>query len=228
MTKCKSCGVSVDKALSHCPLCHRKFDTQTNNIISEWYPTYEVGNGELNSKKYRSLINKTVWFISILACCALSFINAFVTKEPIWCHIVIIPIIYVAFTITHTICSRAHLGLKILFQVVAISGLLIAVDVQSGFQRWSLNYVFPFLIMAATFLTSIIMAIRKTHLGELVEFIVALILLSLFPIHLYIYQVTNIIWPALLAEIFSIITIIAFVTFSKNEFLGEIKSRFHF
>ena len=133
MTKCKSCGVSVDKALSHCPLCHRKFDTQTNNIISEWYPTYEVGNGELNSKKYRSLINKTVWFISILACCALSFINAFVTKEPIWCHIVIIPIVYVAFTITHTICSQAHLGLKILFQVVAISGLLVVIGVISTF-----------------------------------------------------------------------------------------------
>ena len=228
MTKCNGCGVLVDGSLQYCPLCRRKFDVSSDNRVNEWYPQYETVSQ--NSKKNESgaSITKTTLFTAIVICCDLTLLNAFVLTERLWCHSFIIPVAYVVFTIIHTFCSRTHLGLKILFQVIAVTGLLLAVDIQSGFTRWSLNYAFPSLIIAATHAMIIITSVNKSHFYGFIEFVVALILLSLLPVHLYIYGVSNIFWPAILAEVNSILTMAGLFIFSANDFINEIKRRFHF
>lgn len=228
MTKCKSCGVLVDDALRSCPLCRRKFDISTDTHANEWYPQYETVSQNTDTNDSNAKIIKTTLFTSIVICCALMLINAFILSDRLWCHTIIIPIIYVAFTRTHTFCSRAHLGLKILFQVVAITGLLLAVDIQSGFSRWSVNYAFPTLIIVATHIMVIITSVNKKYFYGFIEFVVALLLLSLLPIHLYIYGVSNVFWPAVLAEVNSILTVVGLYIFAPKDFISEIKRRFHF
>jgi len=228
MTKCKNCGILADGSLRHCPLCRRKFDGQTDNRDNDWYPKYELAEQDLAPQKVKRDIIKATLFTAFVLCCGLSLANGFFITDSLWCVYLIIPIVYLAFTITHTIFSRAHLGLKILFQVVAVSGLLLAVDIRMGFTRWSVNYAFPFLLIGGNFLMIVIMSAKRAHLRGFIEFIIALMLFSLLPIHLYIYGASTVFWPAILAEINAVFTLVGLFIFSHNDFLSEVKRRFHF
>ena len=228
MTKCRGCGVLADSALRSCPLCRRKFEASADTHVNEWYPQYETApqNPETNESNVNAV--KTILFTCIVICCVLMLINAFALNDRLWCHKVIIPIVYVAFTRTHTFCSHAHLGLKILFQTAAITGLLLAADIQSGFSGWSVNYAFPILIIAATHVMTVISAVNKKYFYGFIEFAAALLLLSLLPVHLYIYGAATVFWPAVLAAVHSVLTAAGLYIFAPKDFIIEIARRFHF
>ena len=228
MAKCKRCGILADEALRHCPLCRRKFDGHADNRDNDWYPNYESAEPDPAPQKVKRDIIKATFFSAFVACCVMTLVNSFFITDSLWCVYLIIPTVYLAFTIMHTVFSRAHLGLKILFQVVAVSGLLLAVDIRMGFTRWSVNYAFPFLLIGGNFLMIVIMSAKRAHLRGFIEFIIALMLFSLLPIHLYIYGASTVFWPAILAEINAVFTLVGLFIFSHNDFLSEVKRRFHF
>ena len=227
MTKCK-CGVTVDEALQYCPLCRRKCDVTINDSVSEWYPPHEALQANPAIEKNQMNIIKSVLFTTIAICCLSVLINFFVTPKNIWCLFPIITAVYAAFTVIHTICSNAHLGIKILFQIAGITGVLLGFDLLLGFSRWSVNFVFPFLIIAATtFVMSLVFA-KKRYLYEFIEFIVALLLLAFMPFHLYVLGTSNVLWPAVIAECHALLTFAGLFIFANQDFKNEIKKRFHF
>ncbi|WP_164217300.1 DUF6320 domain-containing protein [Virgibacillus sp. YIM 98842] len=221
MNHCMNCGVWVEHLT--CPLCHRKVANPTFTTEVKWYPDYH----SLKQKKGNSFVSRLVIFVSIVIVSTCLLINIFVTPDFLWVFYVAATVLYLLVTSNHTINSSAHTGAKIFGQVISLSGLLIVVDVLSGFRRWSVNFVVPFLIITATLLITIIILKKRMRWQEYVGFIVALIVLGFLPVGLYITGIATILWPCAITTLYALLTLLGMLLFSDKTFKEELVRRFH-
>lgn len=216
-----NCGVWLERLT--CPLCYRKVANPTFNTEVKWYPDYH----SLKQKKVTSFVSRLVIFVSIVIVSTCLLLNIFVTPDFLWVFYVAAAVFYLLVTSNHTIISSAHTGAKIIGQVISLSGLLIVIDVLSGFWRWSVNFVVPFLIITATLLITVIILKKRMRWQEYVGFIVAMIVLGFLPVGLYITGIATLIWPSAITTLYALLTLLGMLIFSDKTFKEGLVRRFH-
>ena len=224
MKKCPSCCVIVDNAHIKCPLCQREFpihDTVSNN---PWYPRYTVAEKESKS----NLHLKIIAFVAIAISSICGVVNLLSGANHFWSIDVISSVLYCCLLIRHTVLSKAHLGAKIIAQVFGISGLLFTLNITAGSARWSVNYVFPFLVIGATLLITIIIISKKMRWREYIGFMLSLILLGFAPLMFYAFGLSQVLWTGVTAALYAFLTLLGLFLFSDRGFRDELIRRFHF
>lgn len=221
MNQCKNCGVWVEGLT--CPLCHRGILDPTTSAEIKGYPDY----GRLRWDKKNVFISKLAIFIavSIISICVL--INLVTMPHTLWSLYVATIVFYLLITCIHTILSASHPGGKILVQLISLSGLLLLTDVLGGFERWSVNYVVPFLVVAATLLVTFIILTKRMRWRAYVGFVVTMIVLGFFPIVLYLAGVATAIWPSAVTALYALLTLFGMLLFSNKTFKTDLVRRFH-
>ena len=223
MSKCSSCGVIVHAVHPRCPLCQRHLSTQEVASENIWYPLYE--NDAI--QRSRHFVSRLTDFITITVTSVSMVINLLTTPHTLWSLYVISSVLYVWLLIRHTMLSQAHLGAKIIGQVFGLSGMLVMVNMVEGSQRWSLNYVFPFIVILATLLITIIVLIKKMRWKEYVGFTLAVILLGYLPLLLYLLGISQVLWAAAISALYAFLTLVGMILFSDKSLKNEIIRRFH-
>lgn len=223
MKKCEYCGVFVDESLHYCPLCHRIMKDAENISENSWYPDYTDGNIQ-SRQKFK---NKVFLFllISVISICLL--INLLSGNSTPWFLYVACPLLYVLLLI-NTIFSKMHMGNKILLQVMGISMLLFTLDLLSGYKRWSVNIVIPFLFIAGTFTITIIILKKRMLWSEYIGYVIVMIFLGFLPVILYLTGVSDELWASAVSALYSLLTTIGMLLFSNKQFKNELVRRFHF
>ncbi|WP_010096418.1 DUF6320 domain-containing protein [Ornithinibacillus scapharcae] len=221
MNYCHNCGVLIEHVT--CPLCHRKVANPTDTIKDNLYPEYR----EMAIKKGYSFIRRIVTFISIVIISTCLLINFLVSPNHLWALYIVGAVIYLYVSINHTVYSFAHTGSKIVGQVISFSIMVILIDITSGFQRWSVNFVIPFLIITATLLITIIILFKRMRWQEYVGFILAMIVMGFLPIGLYISGIATTLWACAITSLYALLTLIGMLTFSNKTFKEEFVRRFH-
>ena len=223
MNKCKYCGVLIDEDENKCPLCNRNGEEFKGGATNVWYPAY----GKTVTVPQFSFASKVLLFISITVVSICVLINMLTGIKNPWSLFVVCPVLYLQLLINNTILSKMRAGTKILLQIIGISGFLFFMDLLSGFYRWSVNIVIPFLLISGTFLITLIVVKKNMLWNEYVGYIIAMIFLGFLPVILYLTGVANEIWASAVSALYSFLTTIGMLVFSNKKFKKEMTRRFH-
>lgn len=224
MKRCEHCGVFIDEDVNKCPLCKRNLGDLISEPHNTWYPAYNY----TQTAQAMSFAKKVFFFISIAVISICVVINLLSGIENPWSLYVAGPILYLQLLINNTIHSKMRAGSKIILQITGISCLLFLLDLLSGFYRWSVNVVIPFLFIGGTFLITLIVVKKKMLWNEYVGYIIAMIFLGVLPVFLYLSGVSNEIWASAVSALYSFLTTTGMLIFSNKKFKNEMTRRFHF
>lgn len=220
MNRCLNCGVWLE--VKTCPLCHQKIAEPTVVQEINRYPDYD-GVGP----KKTSLFARLVIVISIAIVSASLLINVFVTPHFFWVLYVMATVLYLSISINHTIMSSAHPGGKIVNQMICLSGLLVIVDALSGFKRWSVNFVIPFLIVGTALLITAILLKQRARWRDYVGYIISVIILGFLPVGLYFTGISTVFWPSSIPTLYTLLTLLGLFLFSSKIVKQQLIRRFH-
>lgn len=223
MNKCNHCNVYIDESVSKCPLCQGGVNrnTKPQNLL---YPDYI----NINNISRRHFILKLELFIAMLIIGACLFINLLTNTKHLWFLYIIGPVLYILLLVNHTILAKAHIGTKILLQVLGISSVLLMTDLVSGYYRWSVNIVIPLLFIATILAVTLMIFIKKKLWDDYVGYIIVYSFLGLIPILLYSVGVSDSIWASAASALYSTITIGILFLIPGWNFKNEFVRRFHF
>ncbi|WP_042221017.1 DUF6320 domain-containing protein [Oceanobacillus manasiensis] len=218
MNYCNHCAVSINHVT--CPLCHRKVAESIDNEV-KLYPDY------MTMKKRRTFIAKVVAFLSITMASTCFVINLLVNADYLWSLYVVGGAVYLWVTMNHTLLSSAHTGAKIILQVISLSSVLVIMDFTSGFQRWSVNFAIPLIIIMATLLTTIIILKKRVHWRDYMGYTFVMFVIGFIPIGLYISGIATVLWTCVGTSLYALLTLIGMLLFSYKTIKEEFIRRFH-
>ncbi|WP_246563054.1 DUF6320 domain-containing protein [Paenibacillus montaniterrae] len=190
-----------------------------------WYPVYEAAEEQPASS---SLISKWLTFLAVSVMGIAVLINLLGNREAWWSLTLIPCVLYAWLSVRHTLMSRAHLGSKIIVQLLGLSAMLLWINVANGTTYWSTGYVIPFLMMAATLLITVICCSRKMGWREFSGYLLTLNLLGIVPLLLYAVGMSNVLWTAVAAAVYALLTFGGMCLIADKGFRQEMKRRFHF
>ncbi|QQK80377.1 hypothetical protein HUG20_11060 [Salicibibacter cibi] len=218
MHRCKNCGVWI--AHRHCPLCKRQLTEE--NVSLDMYPPYH------SDVKRRNLKQRVFLFIAIFIISSSLLINLLTTPDQLWVFYIVGPVLYALLFINHTILSKAHAGSKIIFQVLALSAMLVVIDVAAGGTRWSVHYVIPFLVIVATLMVTIIILSKPMKWREYLGYMMTMISLGFIPVLLFLSALSYVLWPSAVTALYALLTFIGMGLFANKTMKNELVRRFHF
>ncbi|AXF57854.1 hypothetical protein DT065_03910 [Salicibibacter kimchii] len=178
--------------------------------------------------KLRNLKQRVFLFIAIFIISSSLLINLLTTPNELWVFYIVGPVLYALLCINHTILSKAHAGSKIIFQVLALSAMLIVIDVTAGATRWSVHYVIPFLVIVATLIVTIIILRKPMKWREYLGYMMTMIVLGFMPVLLFLSTLSYVLWPSAITALYALLTFIGMVLFANKTMKNEIVRRFHF
>lgn len=224
MHKCSNCEVFVDDNSVNCPLCGSIVNKENKVNINGLYPDYET----TGSYTWKSFTSRFVLFLAIAVITECLFVNLITNRRNLWFLYVIGPVLYLLLSVNHTLLSKAHMGTKILFQVVGISSMLVMIDLLSGYYRWSVNIVIPLLFITTILLITIIVFFKRKLWDDFVGYMMVFTFLGFMPIVLYSVGVSNSIWASAASASYALLTIVGMFLLPGRNFKNEFKRRFYF
>jgi len=222
MTRCNSCKVNVYSQHRECPLCGKLLSVPMQSETS--YPQYEK-----SYDKDGFTVKRLFLYITIVACALSVFINAFTLDQALtfWSAIVIVSSISL-WLIIYTYYKKSYsAGKKMLYIYAIISALLVALDIYSGFYKWSTTYVLPFLTVAVAFIFTAMAVENKNNYKEYLGFLIVIFFVSFVPIIIFVFSFTTQAWTSFVAILYCLLAIIGLFIFSGSKFKQELKKRFH-
>jgi len=223
MQRCDNCGLSVDNQHERCPLCAKPLGGRGESVLE--YPPY----ARLYREEKAVTPRKLTVFVTIAAIIIVGTINILTASEnprP-WSIVVAACLLYAFMTLHGTILSRSHFGRKVLEQFAALSILMVVFDLESGFSRWSLNYVLPVFSFTATLAITVAAIAKRSLWREYSGFLLAAFFASLLPGALYLIGLSSVAWTGALSAVYSLLSIVGLMVFSDRKLKDEVRKRFH-
>jgi len=223
MKFCEKCKVYVRGKSNLCPLCFSNITVVDKGGDDEFsgYPDIEENLGEY------SILTRFFIFLSIAGCLLSLIINLLFWKGIFWSLIVITGTLLLWETIKLAILSKKNMGLKIISQTMVVLLLLITIDAVTGWNQWSIGIIAPFVIIASTCAMTIVICIKRAKWREYMLFQFIITINGIIPVILYWCGFAKIIWPALVAALYSLLTLIGMLIFADKQLKSELRKRFH-
>lgn len=188
--------------------------------FSEGYPYIKSGFT-------RSLLLKLITFIAAVFLGVSLLINHFAPTGSPWAFITAAAIIYAWISAINVLRYTPNPASIILCQLFSVGGLLFLIDLMTGFHRWSINYVIPFLIMGAALATSLMIMIKPMKFRACVIYQLVIAVIGLSAVLFWVCGYSHVEWPAVSAACFSALCFAATLVFSRRRTHNEFKKRFH-
>lgn len=222
MNKCNHCNVIILDRTEYCPLCHNVLErTSKDDFGKSSYPNiYSV-------LRRSSLVKRILAFLWV----ALTFLNVYINYRyfhDYWWSVLVSAGLLAAIAIVSVMMnSDSTLLARIFVPIICGLSMSVIVDVVFGFQRWSLNYVFPGVIIGCDVTFLVLMIIFNTRFQEYLVYQIIMILVGIIPLVLIGLKLIT---DPLLSEISFITSILLFIgTLIIGGYSArvEMKRRFH-
>ena len=125
------------------------------------------------------------------------------------------------------IISKLHIGWKLFAQIIAVMIVLITTDAVTGWSGWSITYLEPFVIIAATLVMTLVLLIRRAKWREYMLFQFLITINGFISIVLYCFGLIKVIWPGATGAIYALLTLFGMYVFANKQFKNELYKRFH-
>jgi hypothetical protein len=235
MKYCRKCGLSVNTKYNFCPLCAAGLtgvnedrdssegvcEVKAAGSTEELYPKNDI------NVKY-DVVLRLFLFLTVVAISACLLINILAYDGLLWSLIVIAGIGFLWAAIGYPLLVKKNIANRITVDAVCAVVFFIVVQVVTHSEGWSLDYVIPFLFIAATTVISLIILIRRMTWREYTKYQFITIFLGLLPVISVIANLVNPIWPSIASAVYSFVTFMGMFIFADKKYKNELIKRFHF
>lgn len=220
MKYCSDCNVKIRNDIQKCPLCDSsKLDIIDNFFVVDYPKISPVG--------YFFIYKRILLFLLIVSSGVCLIINYIVSNTISWSLIVIFGSLYIWGSLDNSIKKMKNFGDIVMYQTFLLSCLVFVIDFATDFNRWSINYVLPFIFVVAILMINFALIIRPSIVIYNIVYLLLASILGISPIFMIIFGKVTIVWPSIVSVICSIFTIIGMFIFINKQTRSEIKKRFH-
>lgn len=216
MVKCNKCHVEVDTIFNVCPLCNSEIKNNDDSI----YPY-------IKNNLTRSRLMKVIFFINCIICLAMGLINYIWTPGVKWSIFVDIQLIITYFVFCKVLSGR-HKILRMLFALnFVICFISMFWDYYTGFNGWSINYVFPSLCISYGVFMIILRIVKYLAFKENTNYIYLNVCIEFIPIILFYMGKINFPILAIISFVMGIINLLLLIVFDWSSFKEDVRKKLH-
>lgn len=232
MKYCRKCALSVNTGYEYCPLCasqltecqegeppEKKVDDA--GACDEVYPHLVV------EVKYNFLL-RLLLFISVVGASTCLLINLLTYDGMLWSLLVAGGIGFFWAALIYPIAVRKNIGHHIAVDAVCACIFFVVAQFVIGTKGWSLDYVVPFLFIAATTIISVVILVRRMSWREYALYQFITIIFGLLPVISVIAHLVSTSWPSIVSAFYSFVTLLGMIIFADKKYKNELIKRFHF
>lgn len=219
MSKCFRCNLEILDQTTTCPLC---------NSVLEYRSIYATGYPDIVAKmKKMVFVRRMVGFLSIVSIALCVFIDYHLPGHLDWSILAtggILCGLSVFFVMTNPVAGYIK---RILTTLFAAAAMVLVADITTGFNRWSVNYVFPGMIFTFNVGLLILMLINRRRWHSYMIYQILSIVIAAVPVALvYAHIVT---FPILSELAFGscLVVFVGTIIFGGREATMELSRRFH-
>ncbi len=181
----------------------------------------------IKSRFTRGLLIKLISYIAVVFSAASLLIDHLIPTGSPWAFITAAAIVYVLISLINLLRYTPNPASIVLWQLFGISGLVFFIDYLTGFYRWSINYIIPFLIIAAALVVTLMIIIRPKRYRANTIYQLVIAVLGVLSVFLWVFGWSEIEWPVVAAAGISLLCFGTMLVFSYRRIRHELKKRFH-
>jgi hypothetical protein len=185
------------------------------------YPIYQ---GEI---RYNFTL-RLLLFISIVAASTCLLINLLLYDGMLWSLLVAGGIGFFWAAVIYPVLVRKNIGHHIIVDAAAACVFFIVAQFVIGAKGWSLDYVIPFLFIAATTFINLVILIKRMKWREYAMYQFITIILGVLPVISVAAGLVTTTWPSIVSAFYSFITLLGMFIFADKKYKNELIKRFHF
>ncbi len=230
MKYCEKCKLNVRTNDDFCPLCAAALSPQEcissspesidPNPGSDMYPKTDT------RIKYNFTV-RILLFLSVVAASTCLLINILAYQGTLWSLLVVGGIVFLWAALVYPFLVRKNIGHYIAVDAVCACIFFIVAQFVTKTKGWSLDYVIPFLFIAATTIISFVILIRRMRWREYALYQFVTIILGLLPIISVATGLVVIGWPSIASAFYSFLTLMGMLIFADKKYKNELIKRFH-
>ncbi len=221
MKFCKECMVQVDAPGACCPLCGAPLLSDSGDEAPPAYP-------QVASRKRYHFAYRLLFFLSLLTVAVCGLVNWLVTPGSFWWPFVVTVVVYAWLAVPHALRRGGNGGGKTLMQVVCASALVVLLDVEIGWQGWSVSFVLPFIFCAGIVAVFVLILCNRTNWAGYVVYQVVLAIFGFVPLVLYLAGAAKSLVAVLVPTVLPAASLAALAAFGDRSIKSEFKRRLHF
>ncbi|WP_040198252.1 DUF6320 domain-containing protein [Candidatus Soleaferrea massiliensis] len=220
MKHCEKCGVDVAGARASCPLCQGALsgDSDDRPETFPYVPTIYKQHG---------MFLKILILCSVIISVTALAVNLMLPGSGWWSLFIVAGVGCVWISLAVAVRKRRNIPKNMLYQVVVLSALAVLWDLLTNWHGWSLDYVVPFLCIAAMTVLSVIAKVTRLHIEDLMIYFVIVALFGIVPIIFFFTGCLSVIYPSIICVASSVISLGALLVFEGENMLLELKRRLH-
>lgn len=221
MNRCEKCNINILTKSSHCPLCGSNIKNIDKNFI-EPYPKVVLDN-----KHYQIIRLKIYLFLIIIMFFMTISIKFLSVKDLTYLFLSTSVLGYIWFTIYTIQKALKNIGYFILKQVLSISVIVIFIDYALGWQKWSVNYAIPAILVLGVSSISLIAMFKPMQFREYFVYQITILIVGILSILLVIFNLSTVSWTLIFAAFYSAMVMLGMIIFADKKAKLEFKKRFH-
>ncbi|NLY82849.1 MAG: hypothetical protein GX078_08865 [Clostridiales bacterium] len=221
MNKCKQCNVYITDDVKICPLCNSALENVSSGDGIKKYPNVHP------KRKRLSLFLRIFLAASIVVETILVTINFYMGHETWWSFFVGLYLAYAYFLIRFAIAQSGSGRWRMVAGTLLTAILIIAMDINTGYEAWSTNYVFPISLGLLNTLSIILIFTKRNQWQSFM--VVQLTLIAITALSLILIPLGIITKPIVIVIvlIYTILTFVSTVIIGGSKALTELRHRFH-
>lgn len=216
MSKCLKCNVSLDTLSNRCPLCNSEVELPVN-------PTYP----KIKLKLTNILFRKVILMIAIVTCMVVGLVNFVLTPNIKWSIFVVLQIILMYYVFYHILNGRRKVVRLVFVLNIFVCLLSIFWDHYTGFNGWSINYVFPSLCITYGIFMLILRFVSYFAFRENSSYIYVNVCLEFLPVLLLNLDKISIGILAYISAALGILNLVILIVFDGSSFKSDIARKLH-
>jgi len=219
MNYCEKCGVHIATPSEYCPLCGGELAPPVENL-QETYPLIGYSRSAVDVIHF-------AWF-AIMAVFVISIIVQLVTAHPVWLLVVTLGSMCAGGALLYSYKVKDNAGFALLKLELIVAAVVVFADHFTGFHRWSVNYVIPFMVMGGALTITLMLIIQPKWFRDYFVYQLTLCALCLLTLLLRVFGVTTVYWPATTAAVCSVAAVATLFVFFGKRSVHELYKRMHF
>lgn len=219
MNRCKQCNIIIRDDTEICPLCSCVLEKETEG--QNKYPDIRLKGKKL------LLVSHICLVVILLISAVLMGLDFGLFHGVLWCPVPIAILAYCYLVLRYGVINNAGYRSKII--VLTVLGILfiVFIDVATGFNRWSVNYVIPGGILLVDAAIVLLMIINYKNWQSYIIFQMVMILFSLCPMILWRIGIITSPILSLVTVGITLFLIIGTVIIGERRARTELQRRFH-
>lgn len=222
MSRCNQCKIEILDHTQVCPLCNNVLEKEGDTVVNEnMYPDIKTKDRKIN------IFIRSYIFVCICLEAFLIYLNYIYFNGIYWSLITGGAFLYGLITLSYAVFHNAGYRAKGIVQTVCGILFIVLVDVSLGFKGWSLDYVFPAVVIAVDLGIIILMIVNSRNWQSYILFQLFMTVWSLIPILLHRMNIITDPNLSIIALVISVILFLGTLIIGGRRASTELKRRFH-